>query len=601
MTAPLLDSRWAGRLAGAAAIALAIGWVLWPALGGGWIWDDISEVTGNATLRNCAGLRHIWFAPPGPDYLPVKSTVQWLEWHLWGAAPAGFHWANAGFHFAGSLLVWRVLARLGVRFAFLGGLLFAIHPVAMESAAWISEQKNTLSLPLLLLATDAYLDFDSNPRAWPAYARAWALFVAAMLAKSSVVMFPAVLLLHAWWKRGKLTRRDFAVSAPFFAVSLLLGLVTVWFQQHVAIGSASIAFARPLARLASAGPIALFYLGKCALPIGLMPLYPPGIAAEPLLTQLVAWLALAGGLAWLGTKRRTWGRPILLGLGFILLNLAPVLGLIPMSFMRLAPVSDHLLYLSLVGAAGLAAAAAGQLFARLAPAARPGAAAALGAAIVALMLASRSLAAVYHDSDTLWAFAAAKNPGSAAAHFNLANARVLAGQLTEAVPEFAAAVQLQPDLAEARSNFGDALERLGRKSEAQTQYEAALRAQPALTLTRDKLGNLLLATGRLEDAIAQYEQAVARAPGSAAAQADLAYALARANRLDEAQDHYETALQLQPGVAENWDELGTVFALRGQLPEAIRHYERALQIDPGDAAARRNLALAQGMEQGAAR
>ena len=591
---------WLWRFAGAAGLALAIAWVIGPALGGGWIWDDISEVTRNGTLRDGHGLWRIWLNPPGPDYLPLKSTLQWLEWHRWGDAPAGYRWANAGLHLAGSLLIWRLLARIGVKYAYLGGLLFAIHPLAVESVAWISEQKNTLSLPLLLLAADAYLDFEAGLGRWPDYLRAWGLFTAAMLAKSSVVMFPAVILLYAWWRRGRVSRRDLAASAPFFAVALGLGLVTIWFQQHAAIGAEPLAIGGPMERLADAGPALGFYVSKCFLPIGLMPLYPHPLSAGPVFSRLVPWLALAAGFLWLWRKRHTWGRPLLFGLGFMLLNLLPVLGLIPMSFMRLSWVSDHFAYVALVGAVGLVAGGFGAAMAQFGPTRRAAAFAALGAVVMALALSSRSYAAVFHDSEALWGFAAAKNPGSAVAHYNLANADVLSGQLPAALAEFAAAVRLRPDLPAVRSNFGDALARSGQNAAAQAQYEAALQSDPALTLTRDKLGNLLLGQGRVGEAIAQYRHAVKFDPGSAAAQADLAYALARAGQLDEAQVHYETALQLQPDQAENWDELGTVFALRHQWPEAIRHYEHALQIDPADAAARRNLELARRLEQGAA-
>ena len=582
----------AWRALGALVIALAVLFVFWPSLRGGWVWDDISEVTGNRALRDLPGLGRIWLAPPGPDFFPLKSTVQWLEWHAWGPNPAGYHWVSMACHCLGALLLWRLLAMLGARAAWLGGLLFAVHPLAVESVAWISEQKNVLSLPLLLLAMIAYLGFEKGgARRRTAFGLSLLLFVAAMLCKTSVAMFPAALLLHAWWRRGRISRADLAASAPFFAVSLVLGLVTVWFQWRRAIGAEGLEIGGPLPRLASAGLALAFYARKSLLPVGLMPLYPRWVVDPPAPAQFLPWIVLAGLLAVLWSRRATWGRPVLLGAGFFLINLLPVAGFVPMSFMRLAWVSDHLAYLPLIGPVGLAAAGAGLARERLASRWRPWAGAAAGAVLAALMLAGRGYAGVFGGGVGLWTFAAAGNPASVAAHYNLANALVLAGRVPDSVPEFEAALRLGPDFAEARSNFGDALLRLGRRAEAAAQYEAALRADPALALTRDKLGNLLLERGLTEEAIAQYEKAVGSRPDCAPAQADLAYALARAGRLEEAAGRYGTALRLDPSDAANWDELATVLAVLGRTPEAIRDYERALQLKPDYAEAHNNLGL----------
>ena len=149
-------------LLGTATILLACLWVYLPALRGDWLWDDLTEVATNTALRNLHGLRLIWEGRAGPDFFPIKSSVQWVEWHLFGDRRAGYHVVNLLLHVVSSLLVWRLLHRLGVRMAFLGGLLFAVHPLAVESVAWVSELKNALSLPLLLLSTSAYFDLDNT-------------------------------------------------------------------------------------------------------------------------------------------------------------------------------------------------------------------------------------------------------------------------------------------------------------------------------------------------------------------------------------------------------------------------------------------------------
>src|SRR5476651_495166 len=194
------------RLLQAAVIVLA-GWFAFsPALHGAWLWDDAMEVARNVNLRGTAGLERIWLGTMNLDYLPVKSTVQWLGWQVWGAHVYGYHALNLALHVTSALLLWQLLRRLGLRSAWLGGLLFVVHPLTVESVAWISELKNTLSLPFLLLAMIAWVDYDAarardpqGPAAGPAYRRCLGFFLLALLSKSSGVMFPVILLLHAWW------------------------------------------------------------------------------------------------------------------------------------------------------------------------------------------------------------------------------------------------------------------------------------------------------------------------------------------------------------------------------------------------------------------
>src|SRR5580692_9834625 len=161
---PAPRPRGGRTLLAAAALVLLGALVLRPVLAGGWLWDDEREVTENRILRDPAALGRIWLAPAGPDYFPLKSTAQWLEWRAWGARPAGYHAVSLALHLASALLLWRLLRRLGARWGWLGGLLFAVHPLAVESVAWAAELKNTLSLPLLLLAMSACVDCDAGRR-----------------------------------------------------------------------------------------------------------------------------------------------------------------------------------------------------------------------------------------------------------------------------------------------------------------------------------------------------------------------------------------------------------------------------------------------------
>jgi hypothetical protein len=327
---PTSPAQSAWRVALQAALIVLAGWFVFsPALHGTWLWDDEALITQNPDIRDPAGLGKIWCQPAGGDYFPLTSTIEWVQWRLWQDNPAGYHFSSLGFHLLSALPLWRLLRQLGLRQAWFGGLIFAIHPVVVESVAWIAEQKNTASLPLLLASMSFYLDYDRRQRRLD-YGLAWLLFVAALLGKTSVVMLPGVILLYHWWKEGQITRRNLMASLPFFAASLVLGLVTVWFQLHRAAAGWTIPMGGLASRTASAGLALLFYFSKCVFPVGLAPVYPRWVVEPPSPVQFLPWFAIVAGLIWCWTKRATWGRHVLFGFGFFLINLAPVLGFIPM-------------------------------------------------------------------------------------------------------------------------------------------------------------------------------------------------------------------------------------------------------------------------------
>ena len=191
----------------AAIILLAGLFIYAPVFSGGWLMDDDYELTDNPALRSVAGLAKIWRGEVGADYLPLKTSVQWVLWQIFGNHPTPFHLASIALHLLSAVLLWRLLERLGMRHGWLGGLLFAVHPIEVESVAWVSELKNTLSLAILLPAMLAWVSFDEQRRGRD-YAWALALFLAALLCKSSVIMLPVVILLYAWWKRGRIGQGD---------------------------------------------------------------------------------------------------------------------------------------------------------------------------------------------------------------------------------------------------------------------------------------------------------------------------------------------------------------------------------------------------------
>jgi hypothetical protein len=480
-------------------LVLAGYWIYAPALHGGWLWDDGDEIFRNPLLRDPAGWWKIWITPGGVDYFPLKTTLQWCLWQAGGARPALYHLTSLALHVVSGLLFWRLLARLGVRLAWWGGLLFVVHPLAVESVAWISELKNTLSLPLLLLAMLAYLDFEDF-RTARAYVLSLGFFLLALLGKTSVVMFPAVILLYGWSKRGRIGRRDIGDSLPFFVLSAGFGLVTLWFQHVRATAEWALPAVSPGSRLISAGLAIAFYFEKGVFPSGLLPIYPEWHLHPLSFWQCLPWpiLAIALGGCWI--RRSTWGRPALLGLGFFLLNLVPVLGFVPMAYHHIAWVADHFAYLSLLGLLGLGVAGAGRVVDRWERASaawlRPCAMGVAAGVVVALAWESRAYASWFRSEETLWTRTLRRDPSLWMAHKNLGYAWSEQGRIPEAIDEYAVALSLNPDFPEAHNNLGSLLAERGQLPEALAQFQEAVRLAPHYWAARANLERAERALGR---------------------------------------------------------------------------------------------------------
>ena len=564
-----------------------------PALSGGLLWDDAAHIT-RPELRSLHGLWRIWSdLGATQQYYPLLHSAFWMECKLWGDSTLGYHLANLLLHAAAAILVMLIMRRLRLPGAWLAALIFALHPVCVESVAWIAEQKNTLSAVFYLSAALLYLDFDHTRRR-SRYFLALALFVLALLSKTVTDTLPAALLVVFWWRRGRLGwRRDVLPLLPWLALGAAAGIFTAWVERTL-VGAQGAGFALTLVeRFLLAGRAIWFYAGKLVWPANLMFFYPRWRvdSAEwwQYLYPLGALAALAG-LCLLARKRRGPLAGALIFAG----TLFPALGFFNVYPFLYSYVADHFQY---IASLGIIVPVAAWLASAVRPGTRRWAVAAACVALAALGALTWQQCGMYSDMETLFQETIDRNPTSWIAHYNLG---VLIagtpGRLPEAIDHYREAVRLKPDYAMAHYNLALALSRTpDRLPEAIEEYRAALRADPNSDMAHNNLGLALSnVPGRLPEAIEEYLAALRIAPDSAEAHNNLGVALLNTpGRVSEAIPHFQAALRSKPDSAEIHNNLGGALSLEpGRLREAIEEYRTALRLQPDYPDARYNLEVA---------
>jgi tetratricopeptide (TPR) repeat protein len=556
-----------------------------PSLHAGFLWDDRFLLTENPLMRLHDGLARLWFSTQNYDYYPVTYSSFWVEWRLWGLNPAGYHVFNIVLHAANGLLLWRVLARLKIPGAWFAALLFAIHPVNAASVGWIAERKNTLSMLFYLAASLCFLRHEAS-RNKSSYAAALVFCILALLSKTSVVMLPAVLLLCAWWQRGRMTRTDLLRTAPFFLLSLVAGLVTIWFQSHNVINEETISMGDWPTRVVRAGWAAAFYAGKLLYPSKLSLLYPCWeVGWEP------AWILPGTGLlalllsAWM--FRGTWGRALLFGIGYFVLSLLPVLGFVKMYYFRLSPVADHWLYIPGIGILALAVSGAWTFAQRFHV---ENIAKVIAAGVVALLgILTWQRAVVLQTPETLWADVLSKDPGSVTALVNLSLDSLSRGLRAQSLGYARRAVAIAPHSIESRLNLGAILDANSLVPESVAAYESAVRLQPRHAAAHHELAIAWNSAGDSERALKEYESAVELRGDDFQYRIDLGSQLFHLTRYGEAAKQFQAAINLDPTSANAHANLGASLHSLGYPREAASAYREALRLEPGHPNARQNL------------
>ena len=604
-------------------------WIYRPVLHGGWMMDDDFYLYHNPLLGDPHRLWKAWFEPGSfIEYYPIQQSVQWAQWQLWGENTFGYHLTNVLLHAFSALLIWRVLKKFQLRWAWLGGLLFAVHPALVESVVWISELKNTLSLPPFLIAICFFIEYENHGHRRDYYA-ALGCFVIAMLCKVSMVSFPVVILLYAWWRRGRVDREDVENSVPFFIVSLVLVGLTLWcgrvfaesHRMEIIFPTGGLLF-----RVALIGQTFSFYVATVLWPFGLLPIYQHWTMENPSMLQLLPWPIFGALFYWFWLNRESWGRSALLGFGFFTLNLVPFLGFIIISYMRFTWVMDHFLYIAIIGLLGIIVAGLEWSMQGMVPQRSIFTRVGIALGVIILAISSHQYSKHFVTQKNLWTYTIAHNPEAFAAYNNLGSILLKENHNEEALPMFEEALKLDPTYFEATYNKGLSLDRLKRPREAIEQYENAVRLAPKnmearLTLARTledngdtfgaiqqylmaeryapemsevhaALGALLIEAGRYPEAADEFSQTIRLYPSAASPHNDLGNALYMMSQTAAAMDEYREAVRLNPTLVEAHNNLAGALQHSGHLDEAIKEFETALRLDPSNPKLNVNLANA---------
>jgi tetratricopeptide (TPR) repeat protein len=548
--------------------------IYYPALNGASLWDDDHHMT-RPELRSLNGLGRIWTELGATQqYYPLVHSVFWLEYHLWGGSTVGYHLLNILLHVLSSVLLFKILQLLKIPGAWLASAIFALHPIQVETVAWITELKNTLSGVFFFSAALVYLKFDSE-RKRKLYVIAISLFILGLMSKSVIATLPVSLLAIIWWKRGEIDwKKDLIPLLPFFVVGIAYGLFTAWVEHKFIIGNETSQFTTTIIeRCLIAGRATWFYLSKIFLPVDLIFIYPHWNISQAVWWQYLfpAATLLIAAIFWLVRKRSR--APLIIFICFTA-TLFPALGFFNVFSFQFSYVADHFQYLSCIGPITLSAALVNQVTEEN----RKLRIALVGILLFALGLLTWKQSMLYADPEILYRSTVQKNPQCWMAYNNLGIVLSKRGLTNEAIADYRKALQLKPDYNIGINNLGTLLAKTGQIREAVEHYQNALLITPKNAQIYYSLGILFLKIGRTDDAIADFKKALEIDPKYIDAYNNLGIVLAESGRMDEGIEQFQLAFKINPNKINTLINLGSAFARKGQLTDAISLIEKALSL-----------------------
>src|SRR5262245_51708207 len=564
-----------------------------PAWHGGFLWDDDDYIIKNELLTAPDGWQRIWLSLDSPSqYFPFTYSTFRIEHALWGLNTTGYHWVNLLLHVGNALLVWAVLVRLKVPGAWLAAAIFALHPVQVESVAWITERKNVLMGFFFLLTLLGWIAFDDERtrRSWMFYCLALIFYVLALSAKATACTLPAALFLILWLQKKPITIRRLIQILPFVVLGIGMGLLAVWWERyHQGTNRGLFTFLSPTERILVASRAVWFYLSKIFWPSNLTFIYPRwNISPAEFFNYIWLLVGFAACVA-IYFSRRYFGRSVEVAAAFFVATLTPVLGFVMLFTFRYTFVADHYQYLACIGPIALASAGIVSLSDKFAQ--YRAAIVSIALLIVAsLWMLTWRQAGTYADIETLWRTTLARNPECWMAHTNLGLVLLQQARLDDAIAHYRSALQMQPDSWDAEYNLGTALVRKGQVDEAIRHCERAVAMRPTDPDAQVSLGDALLRKGRTDDAIDHYQKAMMARPDHFLSRYGLCQALLEKGEFDSAIQVCRSALELWPSDAACHTALAIALEEKGKPAEAIPHYQKALEVSPQSIPTLANLA-----------
>ena len=522
-------------------------------LWGGFVWDD-SIFTDAKPVQDVSGLWQIWFSPSAIEgeghYWPVVYTTFWLEHKLWSFAPRGYHIVSVLLHLVNTLLLWHLVRRLSVPGAWIVAAVFAVHPLHVESVAWVIERKDVLSGLFYLASALVWMRFVEQPRrGW--YVCSLALYAAGLLSKSIVITLPVALLIWHWWQRGRVTSADLLRLVPFGVIGLVIVLGDLSFYRSREVLSLDYSLTE---RTLIAARALWFYAGKLLWPSELAVIYPHWDIRP---TNPLAWGYLVAAVALalaLWHFRQRVGRGPLAGALFFVVTLSPVLGFVDYGYMQFAFVADRFQYLAVIGVMAVVIGAATYGVRRLSDLWQKGALGVAAVIIVVLGVLTWRQASVYRDDETLNRHIIALNPQARDAHLNLGVVLYKQGRYAEALDATRIAVEQRPDHFRTHANLGLVLNELRRFEEAETHLSRAISLNP-------------------NDTQAFYSMATVRF---------------NQQRYDEMLELLQRLIDIDSSDAKAYVSMGVALSYLGRSDEALQSFDQALSLDPTSETARAN-------------
>lgn len=565
------------------------------------MFDDAIYYVDNPllALRWQTFLFDTWLRPGSfIEYYPLHECLLFLQWRMWGSDTFGYHATNVLLHIVNGLIIWRLFSQLRLRSAWLGGLLFVVHPMQVETVAWISEFKTLLSLLPLLLATSSYIVYERKASK-RYYWFSVTLFITAMLCKIAVAPLPLVFLLYEWQKQGKFPKSKFYLLIPFLLVSLILGVISLRAGQIYAniegLRTKAILPEGVIERITLISTSLLAYISHFLIPYRISFMYPQW-AINPLETwQLLSTTALLGFLVYLILNVQRRNR-LLLGMAFFVLFIALFCGVISCSYDDFTWVMDHLAYIPVVGLVAMIVIALDYATRHLPQSLQAYVTPAFLCLSMVLAIYSRSYAEDWSDPVRLCIRTISLYPHSWAARKHLAQELLAKGNSGQAITQLEAALAMEPDKADAHNNLGVALENdVNRASEAASEFREAIRIDPTYTAAYYNLAGLLANNpDNRAEAIILYKKALSLRTRAALTHFKLAALLAEdPDKVGDAIKEFEAVIRLRPNDRQVYLDLGSIVKLRPNfLTEVEPCFSQEINSNPGLAEAHFGFGLA---------